>query len=108
MTRSSQNREGYIRNPWSKENDGIHIDTFFKRISQDAGKRCGCHYEIYEKMCVDTLLNALVTLESRNKNDAEYVRTMAVSQGYDLSQEGQEETDHAFNETMSEIRREQE
>ena len=30
MIRSSQNREGFIRNPWSKENDGIHIDTFFK------------------------------------------------------------------------------
>ncbi|MEB6537352.1 hypothetical protein MXM51_22850 [Pantoea stewartii] len=107
MTRSSQNRPGYIRNPWSKENDGIHIDTFFKRISQDAGKRCGCHYEIYEKMCLDNLLNALARLESLNQNDAEYVREMAVSHGYELSQEGQKETDRAYNETMSEILRQQ-
>lgn len=74
MIRSSQNREGFIRNPWSKENDGIHIDTFFKRIEQDAGKRCGCHYEIYERFCLDNLLDALYKLETLNKSHAEYVR----------------------------------
>lgn len=108
MIRSSQNRTGYIRNPWSKENDGIHIDTFFKRISQDAGKRCGCYYEIYEKMCLDSLLSALARLESLNMRDAEYVKKEAVSRGYELSHEGQQDTERAYNETMSEIRREQE
>lgn len=108
MTRSSQNRPGYIRNPWSKENDGIHIDTFFKRISQDAGKRCGCYYEVYEKMCMDSLLNAIARLETLNMDDAQYVKEMAMSRGYELSHEGQQATERAYNETMSEIRREQE
>ncbi|ENQ7064620.1 hypothetical protein ACEQLQ_004401 [Salmonella enterica] len=108
MIRSSQNREGFIRNPWSKENDGIHIDTFFKCIYQDAGKRCGCHYEIYEKLCLDNLLDALYKLDTLNKSDAEYVRKEAVRHGYDLTQEGQQQTENAYNETMTEIRRQQE
>ncbi|MFP1744423.1 hypothetical protein [Lonsdalea quercina] len=108
MTRSSQNRLGYIRNPWSKENDAIRIDTFFKRIEQDAGKRCGCHYEIYERFCMNNLLDALYKLGTLNKSDAEYVRKQASSHGYDLSQEGQQQTENAYNETMYEIRREQE
>ncbi|ELE3800528.1 hypothetical protein RC338_004836 [Salmonella enterica] len=108
MIRSSQNREGFIRNPWSKENDGIHIDTFFKRIGQDAGKRCGCHYEIYERFCLDNLLDALYKLDTLNKSDAEYVRKEAVRHGYDLTLEVQQQTENAYNETMTEIRRQQE
>lgn len=108
MIRSSQNREGYIRNPWSKENDGIHIDSFFKRIGQDASKRCGCHYEIYERFCLDNLLDALYKLDGLNKSDAEYVRKEAAKHGYDLTLEGQQQTEKAYNETMYEIRREQE
>ncbi|EAA9186594.1 MULTISPECIES: hypothetical protein [Enterobacteriaceae] len=108
MIRSSQNPEGFIRNPWSKENDAMHIDTFFKRIDKDASKRCGCHYEIYEQFRIDNLLDALYKLETLNKSHAEYVRKLAASHGYDLSEEGQQQTEQAYNETMSEIRREQE
>ncbi len=108
MIRSSQNPEGFIRNPWSKENDAMHIDTFFKRIGQDAGKRCGCHYEIYERFCLDNLLDALYKLDTLNKSDAEYVRKEAVRHGYDLTLEGQQQTENAYNETMTEIHRQQE
>lgn len=108
MIRSSQNREGYIRNPWSKENDGLHIDTFFKRIEQDASKRCGCYYEIYERFCLDNLFAALYKLDTLNKNDADYVRKEAVRHGYDLTPEGQQQTENAYDEIMTEIRREQE
>ncbi|EPK7683960.1 hypothetical protein OZO04_005142 [Klebsiella pneumoniae] len=108
MIRSSQNPEGFIRNPWSKENDAMHIDTFFKRIDKDASKRCGLHYEIYEQFRIDNLLDALYKLETLNRDHAEYVRKLAASHGYDLSEEGQQQTEQAYNETMSEIRREQE
>lgn len=108
MTRSSQNRLGYIHNPWSKENDAIHIDTFFMQISQDASKRCGCHHEIYEKLCLDNLLNAIAKLESLNMSDAKYVKKRAVSRGYKLGHRAQQAIEDAYNELMSELRREQE
>lgn len=107
MKRSSQNREGYIRNPWSKENDGIHITAFFKRLSEDASRRCGCHYEIYEKMCLDNFYDAIATLQQLNKADAAYVREQAQYHGYQLSAEEQQRTEKAYREVMADIQREQ-
>lgn len=107
MINSSQNREGYIRNPWSKENDGIHITAFFKRIEKDAGKRSGCYYEIYQKMCLDSLLDALHTLDRLNPKDAQFVRDTAKDHGYDLSDKGVGAAMQDFDIVMSEIYKEQ-
>lgn len=108
MIRSSQHRAGFIRNPWSEQNDAIHINAFFHRISKEAGRRSGCHYEIYEKIRLDSFLEALESLEALNKKDAEHVRSLAKYSGLDLSQEGQQRTEKAFNHTMQLIQREQE
>lgn len=103
MIRSSQNREGYIRNPWSKENDAIHADVLFKRIEQAAHRGCGLHYEIYEMRVLTSLLEVFDRLHELNETDAMVFYKEAEKRGYDLSPEGQMATEASYREAMADI-----
>ncbi|QDY44478.1 hypothetical protein [Candidatus Pantoea soli] len=95
---------GYVRNPWSKEHDSIHADVLIRRIEKAAGKACGCHYEIYEKYCLDSLFEILSKL---NADDARVLCEVAEMRGYNLSDEGMDAVDKAYSELMTEIHKEQ-
>jgi len=104
MTDSPKFINGYIRNPWSKEDEKIHIKEFFYLIGKDAGRRCGCHDVVFDRMCLESLLDALYKLETLSPKDALYVREQAPYNGFDLSEQGQRRVDDAYVKTMAEIR----
>lgn len=104
MTDSPKFLNGNIRNPWSEEDEKIHIKEFFYLIGKDAGKRCGGYDVVYDRMCLEALLDALYKLEKLSPEDAEYVRKEAPSNGFDLSKQGQRRVEDAYVETMAEIR----
>lgn len=95
---------GYVRNPWSKEHDSIHADVLIRRIEKAAGKACGCHYEIYEKYCLDSLFEILGRL---NADDSRVLSEFAEKRGHNLSEESMESVDKAYSELMTEIYKEQ-
>ena len=99
-----QVREGYIRNPWSKEHDGIHVSAVIKRIEEEAHRGCGLHYEIFERRSHDGLINVLNRL---NEEDRALLLKEANGRGYSLDADSLDKIDAAYNDVMSKIIKEQ-
>ena len=96
------NMKGYVRNPWSKEHDGIHAREIIRRIEKQASDMCGCYYEIYEMRCIELLLDVLGKL---NSEDGEILREEAQRNGHHFSDEDIEAANIAYNELMKELYR---
>ena len=74
----------FIHNIHSRYQDRISAAAVFTRISQDAGRRCGLYYGIYESLLISGLREYITAL---NKKDAETLSQYALQQGIRVNDE---------------------
>lgn len=72
----------------------------YRRISHEADKGCGLHYEIYNYRFLDGLLNYI---EYLNEKDADILIKYANSKGTDLDKEAYRKAILAKNTRMEDI-----
>ncbi|NQD63727.1 hypothetical protein HP459_20340 [Enterobacter sp. CM29] len=99
-----QVRKGYIRNPWSKEHDGMHVSTVIQKIEIEAHRGCGMHYEIYQKRCNEALLEVITRLNDEDRN---LLLIEASYRGHHIDEISLKESDIAYHGLMSGLIKEQ-
>lgn len=99
-------KKGFIAPPWPHiRGDSVRAECLIQRIEKEANRGCGLYYEIYHYRALSKLYGVLVNLSA---GDAATFRTVAASRGFSLDSGALYEAGREYQESLADIRREQE
>ncbi|AMZ10533.1 dpoa decarboxylase [Salmonella enterica subsp. enterica serovar Newport] len=98
------NKNSFIKNIHSKNQDRISVALVYDTLSKEAHRGCGLYYEIYESRFISLLHDHLSEL---NEADSNKLRRYAESKGTKIDDESWSEALEAERECRAEIYRDQ-
>lgn len=95
-------KPGFIQHPWSPQRgDFLRADCVIRDIEDEEIRRCGLYYEIYHYRVLCRLLGLYDTL---NEDDKLTFTQETARRGFDLDKNSVKQSRQCYQETLSEIR----